>query len=121
MSDLTLAENPLPSKTAWSRLAPLAVAGAAALTLTLWLINTPPGLLGKANAIAFAICHRLVSHSIMLGEQAMPLCARCTGIYLGALVGLLTMSGLGRNKAGGLPRRPLLVVLIGFIGIMGVD
>ena len=121
MSNLTLAENPLPSKTVLSRLAPFGVAGAAAVTLAIWLINTPPGLLGKADAIAFAICHRLVSHSIMLGEQAMPLCARCTGIYLGALIGLLTMAGLGRGKAAGLPRRSLLVVLIGFIGIMGVD
>ena len=121
MSDLTLAEHPVPSKNTLSRLAPFGAASAAAVTLAIWLINTPPGLLGKADAIAFAVCHRLVSHSIMLGEQAMPLCARCTGIYLGALVGLLTMAGLGRGRAGGLPRRPLLVVLFGFIAIMGVD
>jgi uncharacterized membrane protein len=121
MSNITLAENPLPSKSLLSRLTPVGVAAAAAATLSIWLIYTPPGLLGKANAIAFAICHRLISHSIMLGQQAMPLCARCTGIYLGALVGLITMSGLGRNKAGGLPRRPMLVLLFGFIGIMGID
>jgi uncharacterized membrane protein len=121
MSNITLAENPLPSKSLLSRLTPVGVVAAAAATLSIWLIYTPPGLLGKANAIAFAICHRLVSHSIMLGQQAMPLCARCTGIYLGALVGLITMSGLGRNKAGGLPRRPMLVLLFGFIGIMGID
>jgi uncharacterized membrane protein len=121
MSNLTLAENHLPPKPILSRFAPVGVAAAAVITLSIWLLNTPPGLLGKADAIAFAICHRLVSHSIMLGEQAMPLCARCTGIYLGALVGLVTMSALGRGKAAGLPRRSLLIVLIGFIGIMGVD
>jgi uncharacterized membrane protein len=121
MANLTLAENPLPSKPILSRLAPFAVAGLAATTVGIWLYNTPPGLLGKADAIAFAICHRLVSHSIMMGEQAMPLCARCTGIYLGALVGLFTMGGLGRRRAGGLPPRPLLVVLVAFIGIMGID
>jgi len=121
MSNLTLAENPLPSKPILERLAPLGVAGLAAAALGTWLLYTPPGLLGKADAIAFAICHRIVSHSIMMGQQAMPLCARCTGIYLGALVGLFTMGGLGRNRAGGLPRRPLLVVLVAFIGIMGID
>jgi hypothetical protein len=31
------------------------------------------------------------------------------------------MGGLGRNRAGGLPRRPLLLVLLAFIGIMGID
>ena len=121
MSNLTLADNPLPSKSILSRLAPLAVAGLAATALGIWLYNTPPGLLGKADAIAFAICHRLVSHSILIGQEAMPLCARCTGIYLGALVGLFTMGGLGRCRAGGLPPRPLLLVLLAFIGIMGID
>jgi uncharacterized membrane protein len=121
MSNLTLAENPLPSKSTLARLVPFGVGAAALTVLSVWLVNTPPGLLGKADAIAFAICHRLISHSIMMGEQAMPLCARCTGIYLGALVGLLTMGGLGRRRAGGLPPRSLLVVLFGFIGIMGID
>jgi len=121
MSNVTLAENPLPSKTVLSRLTPFVVAGLAATALGVWLYNTPPGLLGKADAIAFAICHRLVSHSILMGEEAMPLCARCTGIYLGALIGLFTMGGLGRRRAGGLPPRPLLLVLVAFIGIMGID
>lgn len=121
MSNLTLAENPLPSKPSLSRLAPYFVASLAVVALSTWLLNTPPGLLGKADAIAFAICHRLVSHSIMMGQQAMPLCARCTGIYLGALVGLFTMGGMGRRRAGGLPPRPLILVLLAFIGIMGID
>jgi uncharacterized membrane protein len=121
MANLTLANDPLPSKSRLDRLAPYGVAAAALAAVSVWLYYTPPGLLGKADAIAFAICHRLVSHSIMMGEQAMPLCARCTGIYLGALIGLITMGGLGRGRAGGLPRRPLLLVLIAFIGIMGID
>src|SRR5258708_12595275 len=111
MSDVTRAESPLPSKPILSRLAPFAVAGLAATVLGVWLYNTPPGLLGKADAIAFAICHRLVSHSILMGQEAMPLCARCTGIYLGALVGLSTMPGLTRRPAPGLPPPPLLLAL----------
>src|SRR5262249_58360583 len=103
------------------RLAPFAAGALAAAVVGIWLAYTPAGLLGKADAIAFAICHRLISHSIMLGQEAMPLCARCTGIYLGALVGLTTMGGLGRRHAGGLPRLPLLLTLLTFIGIMGVD
>jgi uncharacterized membrane protein len=121
MSNLTLANSPLPSRPLIARVAPYVVASLALVALGTWLLNTPPGLLGKADAIAFAICHRLVSHSFLIGNRAMPLCARCTGIYLGALVGLFAMAGMGRRRAGGLPRRPLLLVLLAFIGIMGVD
>jgi uncharacterized membrane protein len=121
MTNLTLSSNPLPSNPIAARVVPYVVAGLAVVALGTWWLNTPAGLLGKADAIAFAICHRLVSHSFMIGDQAMPLCARCTGIYLGALLGLFTMAGMGRRRAGGLPRRPLLLVLIGFIGIMGID
>ncbi len=116
-----VANNPVPSKPLLDRAAPYLVGSLAAVALGTWLRYTPPGLLGKADAIAYAICHRLVSHSFMMGDQAMPLCARCTGIYLGALAGLTTMGGMGRSRAGGLPRRPLVLVLIAFIGIMGID
>ena len=121
MTNLTLTNSPLPSKLIVARVVPYLVTTLAVVALATWLLNTPPGLLGKADAIAFAICHRLVSHSFMIGAQAMPLCARCTGIYLGALLGLFTMAGLGRRRSGGLPSRPLLFVLVAFIGIMGID
>ncbi|HVP21037.1 MAG TPA: DUF2085 domain-containing protein [Anaerolineaceae bacterium] len=61
------------------------------LTLVLlaaWLVETPPGLLGKADAIGYSVCHRIDTHSFFLSDRQLPLCARCTGMYLGALVGL---------------------------------
>src|ERR1700687_6072094 len=121
MTNLTIASSPITPKSALERVVPAVVVTLAAVVLVTWLLNTPPGVLGKANAIAFAICHRIVSHSLMMGAVAMPLCARCTGIYLGALLGLISMALLGRRRSGGLPRRPLLLILIGFVGIMGID
>jgi uncharacterized membrane protein len=121
MANLTIAGSPIAPKSALERVAPAVVVILATVVLATWLLNTPPGLLGKADAIAYAICHRIVSHSLMMGAVAMPLCARCTGIYLGALLGLITMAVMGRRRSGGLPRRPLLLVLIGFVGIMGID
>ncbi|MEP7357390.1 MAG: DUF2085 domain-containing protein, partial [Anaerolineales bacterium] len=85
-------------KSAVERLAPFVVSGLALLTVTVWALNTPAGLLGKANAIGYAICHRIVSHSFLIAGEAMPLCARCTGIYLGALLGLTAMGGMGRSR-----------------------
>jgi uncharacterized membrane protein len=55
----------------------------------IWLVNTPPGLLGKSDAVAYAICHRIGSHSFHLGERAFSLCARCSGEYLGFLWGFI--------------------------------
>jgi len=99
----------------------LLVAGFAALAFFSWLMNTPAGLLGKADAIGYAICHRIDSHSLHIGNQAFPLCARCTGIYLGALLGIVTLAVTGRGRAGGLPPWKIVAVLGGFIALMGFD
>ncbi|MCS6939032.1 MAG: DUF2085 domain-containing protein, partial [Roseiflexus sp.] len=104
------------TRTAWA----LALA-VFALVAGSWLALTPPGLLGKADAIGYAICHRIDLRSFHLGDRPLPLCARCTGIYLGALFGMATLAALGGTRAGGLPRRPILFVLLSFIGLMGLD
>jgi uncharacterized membrane protein len=92
---------------------------ATAALLVGWLIETPAGLLGKADAIAYAICHRIAARSFTIGDRPMPLCARCTGMYLGALVGLVYQMRLG--KRGGLPSRKILAVLAFFVVGFGID
>ncbi len=59
---------------------------AGALLLAGWLYFTPPGLLGKADAIAYAVCARNPAHSPFFGSRQMPLCYRDTGMHLGALL-----------------------------------
>ncbi len=61
---------------------------ASLLVLALWLQFAPPGLWGKADAIGYAVCHQIEARSFHLGERALPLCARCSGMYLGAMLGL---------------------------------
>ena len=65
-----------------------------------WLLNTPEGLLGKADAVGYAVCHRLDFRSFHLGERQLPLCARCSGMYLGAVLGIGYLSVFSRRKAG---------------------
>jgi uncharacterized membrane protein len=72
-----------------------------ALVFGAWLLLTPSGLLGKADAVAYAVCHRIPSRSFFIGDRPIPLCARCSGMYLGALLGLLYQVRLG--KRGGMP------------------
>jgi len=105
-----------PSRPVWAL-----TLGVFALVAGAWLALTPPGLLGKADAVGYAICHRIDLRSFHIGDRPLPLCARCTGIYLGALFGMATLALLGRRFYGGLPPMRLLVILIGFIGLMGID
>ena len=121
MSDVSLESLPPAASPPTHRYLPYLVGGVAAVAVVSWLLNTPEGLMGKADAIGYAICHRIDSHSLHIGNVQFPLCARCTGIYLGVLLGMVTMLALGRRRAGGMPRAPIFAALLGFIGIMGVD
>src|SRR5512143_3488449 len=86
------------------------VVGAALIGLAAWLYLAPPGLMGKLDAIGYAVCHRLDSHSLHVGGIQMPLCARCTGEFNAAAIALI-FQGVVSPGASRLPRRGMLVVL----------
>ena len=88
-----------------------------------WLLNTPGGVLGKADAVGYALCHRIDERSYHLGGRALPLCVRCTGMYLGAMLGLAYQALLGRRR-GQMPSRwvwGVLGVLVLAFGLDGVN
>jgi uncharacterized membrane protein len=93
----------------------------AAAVIGVWLALTPSGLLGKADAVAYAVCHRIDARSFHLGERALPLCARCTGMHLGALVTGLFFILRGRRRAGLYPSRAIAVTLGLFALTWAVD
>lgn len=82
---------------------------AVALLVLGWLLNTPEGLLGKADAVGYAVCHRIDLRSFHLGERQLPLCVRCSGMYLGALTALAFQAMTARRR-GGMPPRWMWVV-----------
>ncbi|MEA4815800.1 MAG: DUF2085 domain-containing protein [Lachnospiraceae bacterium] len=45
---------------------------------------------------ANTVCHRMDSRSVFIYGKKLPLCARCTGIYIGVLVGFLMLCALKR-------------------------
>jgi uncharacterized membrane protein len=67
------------------------------------------------------VCGQIPSHSFIVGGRQLPLCARCTGTYLGALLGLLGLAALRRCRASSLPSRGVLASLASFIVLWGVD
>lgn len=80
----------------------------------LWILFTPDGFMNKVDAVGYAVCHRIYSHSFIIDGRPMPLCARCTGMYLGALYGTILQFIAGKRKGG--YSRSLLIVL----SLMGI-
>ena len=85
-----------------------------------WMLNTPPGLLGKADAIGYAVCHRIDARSFHIGNRQLPLCSRCSGMYLGAAVGLAYQTIFARKRSG-TPHWSVIIPLALFALAFGID
>ncbi len=85
-----------------------------------WLLNTPPGLLGKADAVGYAVCHRIELRSFGIADRPLPLCARCTGMYLGAVIGLLYQSLIALRRTG-VPVKATWIPLVLLVLLFAID
>jgi uncharacterized membrane protein len=93
-----------------------------ALLAVLALFWLPPhDLLDKADRFAYAVCHRIPGHSFSVGGRQLPLCARCSGTYLGALAGISVLLALGRGRANRFPAPKFLVVFAVFMAAWAID
>jgi uncharacterized membrane protein len=93
---------------------------AAILVFAVWFSFTPPGLLGKADAIGYAICHRIDERSFQLGDRQLPLCARCTGEFYAAGISLLFFAIVSPRKSG-MPGWKLGAPLLLFLTAFAID
>ena len=93
---------------------------AAVLAFSAWFYIAPPGLLGKADAIGYAICHRIDERSFQIGDRQLPLCARCTGEFYAAGISLIFFA-LVSKKQSGMPGWKLGIPLIIFFLAFGID
>lgn len=83
---------------------------AAILVFIGFLMLAPAGLLGKADAFGYAVCHRIDVRSFQIGTRQFPLCARCSGMFLGALLGLVFLT-ITSPKRAGMPSKVFFVPL----------
>ncbi len=79
------------------------------------------GFLDILDFLGAGVCGQIPSHSFVIGGRQLPLCARCTGTYLGALLGFLSLAALRRWRASGLPSGGVLASLASFIVLWGID
>jgi uncharacterized membrane protein len=88
--------------------------------IVFYTLAMPGDLKFKLDAAGFGICHQIHTHSFYIGGHQLPLCARCTGIYLGAIVGLALLARL-RSRSARLPSGAMIPVLGLFFISMVVD
>jgi uncharacterized membrane protein len=96
------------------------VIAAAILVFIGWFVSTPSGVFGKLDAIGYSVCHQIDERSFHIGSLELPLCARCSGMYLGALTGLVFQSIAGWKRFK-LPHWSIIAVLVLFFLAFGVD
>lgn len=99
----------------------MAVLLPAGLVLASWLLWTPAGLLGKADAVGYAVCHQIDLRSFHIGVRALPLCSRCMGMYLGVMLSFAYFIARRRGRAAQFPPWPILVCLLLFGAVFAVD
>ena len=93
---------------------------AALIVFAVWFSFTPPGLLGKAEAVGYAICHRIDERSFHIGDHQLPLCARCTGEFFTAAISLLFFAIVSPRKSG-MPGWKLGAPLLFFLAAFAID
>lgn len=86
--------------------------GIAVVLTAVWLFLTPKGILGKADAVGYAVCHQIEARSFHIGDRHLPLCARCSGMFLGAVLGMVFQAVQG--KKGKMPPLPAAILLGAF-------
>ncbi len=80
MNSMEQAKNRTTAETLSRWLIPLA----ALIVFSIWFTIAPPGFLGKADSVGYAICHRIDERSFHVFGRQLPLCARCTGEFYAA-------------------------------------
>ena len=95
-----------------------AVSWAAAIPLAAFAVSRPGGLwfafAYSVYAVGHVICHQLPERSFHWGATQLPVCARCTGLYLGAALAALA-PGSSRGLIRTLLSRPRVVLLVAAI------
>lgn len=77
--------------------------------------------LAVARFLFGGICHQLPDRCLYYQGQALPICARCTGTFLGVLVALLALWAMCQGRRNQLPSWRLSAFLAVLVGLWGLD
>jgi uncharacterized membrane protein len=123
MTETTIESDSAPFA---QRLAPLVIMGVALLIMALYSVTDSAHLagdpvLGGADYVGYAVCHRITDRSFVVAGRQLPLCARCTGMYLAVSIVFAVLALAGRRRWSYLPPLKVVLVLVGLVGLMAID
>ena len=113
--------NGLPSASSGTHRLRRILISVCALVILGYVLYPPLSLLPKANLIGYSICHQIPERSFHLGGHQLPLCARCTGTYIGVALGFTAIALLRRWRTGEMLHTGMILIMVCFIGAMAVD
>ncbi len=76
-----------------------------------WWVLTPYGMDEKIRTIAYSVCHQNPLHTLSIGGTLLPLCSRCTGMFLGTLIAVIPL--LKHKSGSGYPGKAKKWLLAG--------
>lgn len=78
-------------------------------------------LLRFLNFLSGGLCHQQASRSFGIDGLCMPLCSRCTGIYIGFLFSLVAIIIIERRVKGEFPSLKIILTAACVVLLMGLD
>jgi uncharacterized membrane protein len=78
-------------------------------------------LIDILNFLGGGLCHQISDRTFNIEILYMPVCSRCTGIYLGLFISLITIILLERRIKSEFPSLKIVMVAVGVFLIMGLD
>jgi uncharacterized membrane protein len=99
---------------------PLWVTATVLLALAGFLL-LPGSVATKTHLALHGLCAQRPSHSLYLGDSALPLDARMTGLYISAAVTFCWLFAAGRLRATRHPPRTMLMVLAALVAVLAGD
>ena len=96
------------------------LAGIALIVVLLAWIQ-PHVVLDGCDVVGLAICHQIPARSFEIAGRPLPLCARCTGTFTGALLGFGMIFARRRTRCNDIPPIPVSAVLALFFVAWGLD
>ncbi|MGQ9814313.1 MAG: DUF2085 domain-containing protein [Candidatus Roseilinea sp.] len=100
------AQHRTPELTWWPIYVLLAVIAVAALL--------PTSIIRVFDLVGYAVCHRIPERSFFIAGTQLPLCARDTGMFSAALLGVLSFIVVQPLRVNQFPARPYVFALAGF-------
>lgn len=73
------------------------------------------------NNLGASVCHQIPERSLKMGGLILPICARCSGIYIGFFICAIFMFLIFRKRESDLPSLYILIILIIFVLSTVVD